>query len=190
MQWRSNCRNSADCRALRRARDLCLHLGAKMCIECTWGSDIVTAAALHLGAATAPGSLLNVCDLSAMSPRAWTPMRRCVADGRIAPPSGPAWASSRIFPGSRRAGRNFRLGEDHACQAKPTGSPARKPCCPLEDSAISIPRHRHPRGPGSRVWDEDGKEYVDYLIGSGPMLLGHGHPGSDGGGAGAACRRA
>ena len=30
-------------------------------------------------------------------------------------------------------------------------------------------------GQGSRVWDEDGTEYVDYLIGSGPMLLGHGH---------------
>ncbi|MDA7430964.1 aminotransferase class III-fold pyridoxal phosphate-dependent enzyme [Primorskyibacter aestuariivivens] len=32
------------------------------------------------------------------------------------------------------------------------------------------------RGEGGRVWDEDGTEYVDYLIGSGPMLLGHGHP--------------
>lgn len=31
-------------------------------------------------------------------------------------------------------------------------------------------------GQGSRVWDEDGNEYVDYLIGSGPMLIGHGHP--------------
>jgi glutamate-1-semialdehyde 2,1-aminomutase len=31
-------------------------------------------------------------------------------------------------------------------------------------------------GKGSRVWDEDGNEYVDFLIGSGPMLLGHGHP--------------
>lgn len=31
-------------------------------------------------------------------------------------------------------------------------------------------------GRGSRVWDEDGQEYIDYLIGSGPMLLGHGHP--------------
>ncbi len=30
-------------------------------------------------------------------------------------------------------------------------------------------------GKGSRVWDEDGNEYIDYLIGSGPMLLGHGH---------------
>lgn len=32
------------------------------------------------------------------------------------------------------------------------------------------------RGKGSRVWDTDGNEYIDYLIGSGPMLLGHGHP--------------
>lgn len=31
-------------------------------------------------------------------------------------------------------------------------------------------------GKGSRVWDMDGNEYIDYLIGSGPMLLGHGHP--------------
>ena len=31
------------------------------------------------------------------------------------------------------------------------------------------------KGKGSRVWDEDGKEYIDYLIGSGPMLLGHGN---------------
>ncbi len=32
------------------------------------------------------------------------------------------------------------------------------------------------RGEGSHVWDEEGREYIDYLIGSGPMLLGHGHP--------------
>ena len=31
-------------------------------------------------------------------------------------------------------------------------------------------------GRGSRVWDEAGKEYVDYLLGSGPMLVGHAHP--------------
>ena len=31
-------------------------------------------------------------------------------------------------------------------------------------------------GHGSRVWDTDGNEYIDCLIGSGPMLLGHGHP--------------
>ena len=32
------------------------------------------------------------------------------------------------------------------------------------------------RGQGSRVWDEEGREYIDYLIGSGPMLIGHNHP--------------
>ncbi len=31
-------------------------------------------------------------------------------------------------------------------------------------------------GRGAQVWDEDGNRYVDFLIGSGPMLLGHGHP--------------
>lgn len=39
------------------------------------------------------------------------------------------------------------------------------------DSSVIIKR-----GEGARVWDMDGKEYVDFLIGSGPMLLGHGHP--------------
>ncbi len=32
------------------------------------------------------------------------------------------------------------------------------------------------RGDGGRVWDENGVEYVDLLIGSGPMLIGHSHP--------------
>lgn len=50
--------------AMRQARDLCIQLGAKMCIEDTWGSDITTATALHLGTATPSKSLLNVCDLS------------------------------------------------------------------------------------------------------------------------------
>ena len=32
------------------------------------------------------------------------------------------------------------------------------------------------QGKGSRIWDENGEEYIDYLIGSGPMLIGHSHP--------------
>ena len=32
------------------------------------------------------------------------------------------------------------------------------------------------RGSGSRLWDVDGNEYVDYLLGYGPLILGHGHP--------------
>ena len=31
-------------------------------------------------------------------------------------------------------------------------------------------------GQGSRVIDENGEEFIDYLISSGPMILGHGHP--------------
>lgn len=72
--------------ATRRARDLCMYLGARMCIEDTWGSDITTAALLHLGVTTAPNRLLNVCDLSGyVSPRldAKGPVRH---NGRIAPP--------------------------------------------------------------------------------------------------------
>src|SRR3954451_15446617 len=31
-------------------------------------------------------------------------------------------------------------------------------------------------GRGGRVWDVSGNEYVDYLLGSGPMFIGHAHP--------------
>jgi glutamate-1-semialdehyde 2,1-aminomutase len=31
-------------------------------------------------------------------------------------------------------------------------------------------------GKGGRIWDEHGKEYVDFLLGSGPMFIGHAHP--------------
>ena len=31
-------------------------------------------------------------------------------------------------------------------------------------------------GRGSRIWDVSGNEYVDWLMGSGPMILGHAHP--------------
>ena len=73
---------------LRRARDLCLHFGARMCVEDTWGSDIATAAALHVAAATPPKAVLNVCDLSGyVSPRI-DPEAPSRANGRIAPPTG------------------------------------------------------------------------------------------------------
>lgn len=31
-------------------------------------------------------------------------------------------------------------------------------------------------GRGSRIWDVSGNEYIDWLMGSGPMILGHAHP--------------
>ena len=75
--------------AMRRARDLTVHLGAQICAECTWGSDIVTAASLHFAASTPRGSLLNVCDLSSyVGPRV-APDCPTRSNGRIAPPEGP-----------------------------------------------------------------------------------------------------
>lgn len=32
------------------------------------------------------------------------------------------------------------------------------------------------KGIGSRKWDVDGNEYIDYLMGNGSLLLGHAHP--------------
>ncbi len=32
------------------------------------------------------------------------------------------------------------------------------------------------RGAGARLWDEDGREYLDFVGSWGPMILGHGHP--------------
>lgn len=74
---------------LRRARDMCLYFGAKMCIEDTWGSDIATAAALQVAASTPKKAILNVCDLSGyVSPRL-DPDAPSRLNGQIAPPKGP-----------------------------------------------------------------------------------------------------
>ena len=32
------------------------------------------------------------------------------------------------------------------------------------------------RAQGAHLWDWSGREYIDYLLGSGPMFLGHAHP--------------
>src|SRR5580704_4732557 len=32
------------------------------------------------------------------------------------------------------------------------------------------------RGQGSKIYDAAGKEYIDYMLGSGPLLLGHCRP--------------
>ena len=32
------------------------------------------------------------------------------------------------------------------------------------------------RAQGARVWDVDGREYIDYVASWGPMILGHAHP--------------
>jgi glutamate-1-semialdehyde 2,1-aminomutase len=32
------------------------------------------------------------------------------------------------------------------------------------------------RGEATRLWDVQGREYIDYVLGSGPLILGHAHP--------------
>ena len=56
-----------------------------------------------------------------------------------------------------------------AAELLPGGALHRRPL-PDEVSTIFV------RGRGSRIWDVAGKEYIDYLMGSGPMILGHAHP--------------
>jgi glutamate-1-semialdehyde 2,1-aminomutase len=41
---------------------------------------------------------------------------------------------------------------------------------------LQAPRVFFERGAGARLWDSDGHEYVDYLLGQGPAFLGHAHP--------------
>ena len=43
---------------------------------------------------------------------------------------------------------------------------------------VAVSEHRVflERGQGSRLWDVDGNEYIDYLGAMGPSILGHRHP--------------
>ncbi|MEM6589226.1 MAG: enolase C-terminal domain-like protein [Pseudomonadota bacterium] len=73
---------------MRQARDLCLYLGTRMCVEDTWGGAITTAAVLHLAAATPARAILNCCDLADYVGPALAddiPQRN---KGRISPPEG------------------------------------------------------------------------------------------------------
>ncbi|MFK7942810.1 MAG: mandelate racemase/muconate lactonizing enzyme family protein [Paracoccaceae bacterium] len=74
---------------MRQIRDLCLHLGTKMCIEDTWGSDITTAASLHLAASTPARGILNTCDLSHYVHPRLDPLAPSRKNGRIAPTETP-----------------------------------------------------------------------------------------------------
>jgi len=87
--------------AMRRARDLAVHLGAEICAECTWGSDIVTAASLHFATSTPHGALLNTCDLSSYVAPRIAPDCPTRSNGRIAPPEG---AGLGVTPDAERLG--------------------------------------------------------------------------------------
>ena len=52
----------------------------------------------------------------------------------------------------------------------------------LPGGVLGTSRHREDlafvvrRAEGAHLWDCSGREYIDYLLSSGPMFLGHGHP--------------
>nr|WP_216601669.1 enolase C-terminal domain-like protein [Ruegeria sp. HKCCD4332] len=75
--------------AMRQIRDVCLTLGTQMCIEDTWGSDITTAALLHLAASTPARGIMNTCDLSHYVGPRLAPDGPVRENGRITPPEGP-----------------------------------------------------------------------------------------------------
>lgn len=72
----------------RQARDLCLYMGVRMCVEDTWGSDITTAALLHLATSTDPRFLLNTCDLSGYVVPRIAPDAPVRSNGTIKAPNG------------------------------------------------------------------------------------------------------
>ena len=74
---------------MRQIRDLCLTLGTQMCIEDTWGSDITTAASLHLAASTPARGVMNTCDLSHYVGPRLDPKAPSRSAGRIAPSDAP-----------------------------------------------------------------------------------------------------
>jgi glutamate-1-semialdehyde aminotransferase len=72
--------------------------------------------------------------------------------------------------GVARSWRQYR----EACEVLPwgTGTGSKRPLAALaDDQPAQIGRAR-----GSRVWDVDGNEYIDFRLGCGPITLGYGHP--------------
>ncbi|MFW8595861.1 mandelate racemase/muconate lactonizing enzyme family protein [Cribrihabitans neustonicus] len=92
--------------AMRRTRDLCLALGTQMCIEDTWGSDITTAALLHLAASTPARGIMNTCDLSHYVGPRLDPSAPSRRNGRIAPPEGTGLG---VSPDAEALGQSIAL---------------------------------------------------------------------------------
>jgi glutamate-1-semialdehyde aminotransferase len=72
--------------------------------------------------------------------------------------------------GVRRSWQQYR----EACEVVPWGTAtgSKRPLPALaEDQPAQLERAR-----GSRVWDADGNEYIDFRLGCGPITLGYAHP--------------
>src|SRR5436190_4688698 len=111
----------------------------------------------------------NTCRLSAAIRRHLDPSSNCDTIRRVSAPI-PAGTDSEIL--RAYAERTPGSGSLHQ-QAKRL----------LPDGVTHVGRYMEPhpiyveRAAGSRKWDVDGNEYVDYLGGHGALILGHNHPG-------------
>lgn len=65
--------------------------------------------------------------------------------------------------------RHHQALVDKAQQYFPGGSNGNGPLSPEHGFVIAS-------GQGAHVYDPEGRAWLDYLLGSGPMILGHGHP--------------
>lgn len=75
---------------------------------------------------------------------------------------------------------------DRVAQPMPTSDQIYDTLCELIPGGVNSPFRAYHlvggkarvmvRGRGSRVWDADGREYIDFCCGWGPLVLGHSHP--------------
>jgi glutamate-1-semialdehyde 2,1-aminomutase len=68
--------------------------------------------------------------------------------------------------------RNSWAVYERALKVMPGGASSHGQCYPIFDPyPLTIER-----GKGSRIWDMDGNEYIDFILSMGPCILGHCHP--------------
>ena len=67
---------------------------------------------------------------------------------------------------------NARPKNNGSWTRRPNTCPAAMPASSLRED-LNFLAHR---GRGSHIWDVSGNEYIDWLIGAGPIVLGHAHP--------------
>jgi len=74
----------------------------------------------------------------------------------------------------RRLGRHGRLSEREAAEFR--DAERLFPGGALGGNALpNDVRFVVSHGKGARFWDTSGNEYIDYVLGSGPLVLGHAH---------------
>lgn len=101
---------------------------------------------------------------------ALTPVPAPPPVARAAPPGIHEEPTPRADTAMRRFDESARL-YGAACEVIAGGVSS-----DIRRSTSSMPPLYIDSARGSRMWDVDGNEYVDYVLGQGPLLFGHSHP--------------